>query len=216
MAWYTDRALSHFFCPSSTISSNNQDHSETAPVPTTLPLTTAQYEKLVELGTFEGATGQVELINGRIVRMPPQEPEHSDPIDYLSEWSVLQSKGQFTIRVEKPIRIPDHHSCPEPDLAWVARRRYFDQHPNPLDVCLLIEVSFSSSQFDRAEKQTLYARSGIVEYWQVDVPSRTVSVHRSPKDGEYATVQILDTSMTISPQCSPESVLPIKELFANQ
>jgi hypothetical protein len=63
-----------------------------------------------------------------------QGPEHSDPIDYLNEWSVLQSKGQFTIRVEKPIRIPEQNSCPEPDLAWVARRRYFDQHPNSLDV----------------------------------------------------------------------------------
>jgi len=197
------------------MSSMTQNDSETAPIPTTLPLTTAQYEKLVELGTFEGSTGQIELINGRIVRMNPQGPEHSDPIDFLTEWSVLQSKSQFTIRIEKPIRIPDHHSCPEPDLAWVARRRYFDQHPNPLDVYLLIEVSFSSSQFDRAEKQTLYARSGIIEYWQVDVPSRTVSVHRSPKEGAYANVQILDASMTISPQCSPESVLPIKELFAN-
>jgi Uma2 family endonuclease len=160
------------------MSSMTQNDSETAPIPATLPLTTAQYEKLVELGTFEGSTGQIELINGRIVRMNPQGPE--------------------------------------PDLAWVARRRYFDQHPNPLDVYLLIEVSFSSSQFDRAEKQILYARSGISEYWQVDVPSRTVSVHRSPKEGAYANVQILDASMTISPQCSPESVLPIKELFANE
>ena len=197
------------------MSSITQNYSDPAPVPATLPLTTAQYEKLVELGSFEGATGQIELINGRIVRMNPQGPEHSDPIDYLNEWSVLQSKGRFTIRIEKPIRIPEQNSCPEPDLAWVARRRYFDQHPNPLDVFLLIEVSFSSSQFDRAEKQTLYARSGIVEYWQVDVPSRTVSVHRFPKDGAYTTVQILDTSMTIAPQCSPESVLQMKELFAN-
>lgn len=197
------------------MSSMTQNDSETAAIPATLPLTTAQYEKLVELGTFEGATGQIELINGRIVRMNPQGPEDSDPIDYLTEWSVLQSQGRFTIRIEKPIRIPEQNSCPEPDLAWVARRRYFDQHPNPLDVYLVIEVSFSSSQFDRAEKQILYARSGISEYWQVDVPSRTVSVHRSPKEGAYANVQILDASMTISPQCSPESVLPIKELFAN-
>jgi Uma2 family endonuclease len=86
-------------------------------LPTTLPLTTEQYEKLVELGTFEGQTGQIELINGRIVRMNPQGPQHSDPIDFLTEWSFRNATDRFTIRAEKPIRIPDNNSCAEPDLA---------------------------------------------------------------------------------------------------
>lgn len=104
--------------------------------PKTLPLTTEQFEKLVELATFEKMNGQIELINGRIVRMNPQGPEHSDPIDFLTEWCVLNAVGQFTIRVEKSIRIPLENSCPEPDLAWVTRRRYVDQHPNPkMSIC---------------------------------------------------------------------------------
>lgn len=185
-------------------------------LPATLPLTTEQYEKLVELSSFEGMTGQIELINGRIVRMNPQGPEHSDPIDFLMEWSVLNAMGRFTIRVEKPIRIPDNNSCPEPDLAWVTRRRYVDQHPNPQDIHLLIEVSFSSSLFDRTEKQQLYASVGIAEYWQVDVPTRRVTVYRVPKDGVYTSVTSVDESMTLSPQCSLESVLHIKDLFVGK
>ncbi len=63
-------------------------------LPTTLPLTIEQCEKLVEMATFEGRTGQIELINGRIVRMDPQGPQHSDPIDFLTEWSFL-SQGHY-------------------------------------------------------------------------------------------------------------------------
>ncbi len=185
-------------------------------LPTTLPLTTEQYEKLVELGAFEGMTGQIELINGRIVRMNPQGPEHSDPIDFLTEWCVLNASGRFTIRVEKPIRIPDCNSCPEPDLAWVTRRRYVDHHPNPEDIHLIVEVSFSSSLFDSTEKQRLYASSRVIEYWQVDVPSRRVTVYRDPKDGVYTSVASFDESKTLSPQCSLESVLHIKDLFVNK
>lgn len=82
----------------------------------------------------------------------PQGPQQADPIDFLTEWSSLNSRGRFTVRVEKPSRIPEFNSCPEPDLAWVSRRRCEDQHPNPVDIHWLIEVSFSSSLFDTPEK----------------------------------------------------------------
>jgi Uma2 family endonuclease len=112
--------------------------------------------------------------------------------------------------------VPEYHSCPEPDLAWVARCRYFAQHPNPVDIHLLIEVSFSSSQFDTTEKQRLYASAGVVEYWQVDVPKRTVTVYQSPQNGSYALIALRDVSESISPQCCPEAMLQIKDLFVTE
>ena len=81
---------------------------------------------------------------------------------------------------------------------------------------LVIEVSFSSSLFDRTEKQQLYASGQIQEYWQVDVPSRMVTVYRVPQDGVYTLVTSFDESMTLSPQCSLESVLHIKDLFVGK
>jgi Uma2 family endonuclease len=198
------------------MSTLNGIHPSDASLPETLPLTIEQYEKLVELGTFAGTSGQIELINGRIVRMNPQGPEHSDPMDYLNEWSVLNSRGRFTIRVEKPIRIPSSHSCPEPDLAWVSRRRYVSLHPSPADVQLLIEVSFSSSQFDTSEKQQLYATAEIVEYWQVDVRKKNVTVYRLPQNGTYTLVVTLDNTMSLSPQCAPDATLHIKDLFVTE
>lgn len=88
------------------------------PVP--VPITTEQYEMLVNAGTFEQASGQIELIHGRIVRMNPQGPEHSDPIDFLTEWSIESVRRRYTVRVEKPIRIPEHLSCPE--QIWLGPR----------------------------------------------------------------------------------------------
>ena len=181
--------------------------------PVTLPITTEQYETLVNAGAFEGAQGQIELIHGRIVRTNPQGPAHADPIDVLNEWSIESVQRRYTIRVEKPIRIPEHLSSPEPDIAWVTRHRYRTQHPSPADIHLLIEVSQSSSTFDRTEKMQLYAEAQIVEYWQVDLPSRVVTVHRDPEGETFRSVEAFDESATIHPLCLPTAKLVLATLF---
>ncbi len=43
-------------------------------VPITIPISVKQYASLVERGEFAAVSGQVELINGRIVRKNPQGP----------------------------------------------------------------------------------------------------------------------------------------------
>jgi Uma2 family endonuclease len=184
--------------------------------PATIPISTEQYRAMVERGDFEKVVGQVELIHGRIVHMNPQGPQHCDPIDCLTEWSIHRSLGSFTIRVEKPIQIPDRYSCPEPDVSWVTRRRYADRHPIPDEVHLLIEVSYSSSNFDGTEKLQLYASAKIGEYWRVDVPLQAVFIHRAPVDVNYTSVERFDKGQTIHPLCMPEASLDIASLFAEQ
>ena len=181
--------------------------------PVTVPLTTEQYETLVDAGSFDQTLGQIELINGRIVQMNPQGPEHAHPIDVLNEWSIESVQRQFTIRVEKPIRIPSRMSCPEPDIAWVTRQNYHVQHPSPDDIHLLIEVSHTSSRFDRTEKLQLYAESSVTEYWQIDLPGRVVTVHREPQGDLFRQVQSFDAAQTISPVCLPDAKLVIANLF---
>lgn len=181
--------------------------------PTTIPLTVKQYETLVERGDFDAFTGQIELIRGRIVHMNPQGPQHSDPIDLLTEWSFEQTQRRFTIRAEKPIVIANANSCPEPDIAWVTRRRYVDRHPLPDDVHLLIEVSYSSVDFDRTEKLSLYAEAGIQEYWQVDVPSRSVVVYCEPVAASYRSVATYACGTKLSPICLPDAGLEVSALF---
>jgi Uma2 family endonuclease len=81
---------------------------------------------------------------------------------------------------------------------------------------LLIEVSLSSSQFDTTEKQQLYATAGIVEYWQVDIRKKNVTVYRLPQNGTYTSIVTLDNTMSLSPQCAPDATLHIKDLFVSE
>jgi len=198
----------------STIDSiGNNEIPEPATHPVTLPVTVAQYRVLVDSGAFQHHQGQVELIYGRIVEMNPQGPQHADPIDELNEWSVGNAKAKFRVRIEKPIEIVDHHSSPEPDVAWVTRRRYQDRHPTPEDIHLLTEVSYSSQSFDRAEKLRLYAQSGIAEYWIVDVPAQAVEVFIDPHESEYRSSTRHGITETIAPRCHAGAQLRISRLF---
>ena len=181
--------------------------------PVTDPITIEQYETLVDAGAFDQTLGQIELINGRIVQKIPQGPEHAHPIDILNEWSVESVRRQFFIRVEKPIRIPSRMSSPEPDIAWVTRQNYHDQHPSPDDIHLLIEVSHTSSRFDRTEKLQLYAESKTAEYWQIDIPGRIVTVHQQPQGDLFRQVQSFDAAQTVSPGCLPDAKLSVADLF---
>ena len=199
----------------STIDSiSNDGVSGPAAYPTTLPITVPQYRLLAESGTFDRHVGQVELIYGRIVWINPQGPQHADPIDELTEWSVESAKSKFRVRIEKPIEIVELHSSPEPDIAWVTLRRYGDRHPTPEDIHLLIEVSYSSQTFDRAEKLRLYAESNIVEYWIVDVPAQTVEVFSNPQGTEYRQSSLHQKTEAIAPACLPAAQLRIARLFS--
>jgi Uma2 family endonuclease len=184
-------------------------------MPQTLPVSVDQYRLLVEHGTFADRRGRVELIYGKIVEMNPQGPEHADPIDELGNWSHHYAGDLFRIRIEKPIEVPGLNSSPEPDIAWVTKRRYADRHPLPEEVFLLIEVSGNSKVFDGGEKRRLYAEAGIAEYWIVDIVAKTVEVMTQPVGSEFAHSVLYDVTAQVSPKCLPSAVLPITQLFSN-
>jgi len=182
-------------------------------LPVTLPVTVQQYAELVDQGLFENSSGQIELINGRIVQMNPQGPQHSDPIDLLGEWSAEQSNRRYRIRIEKPIVLPNSSSTPEPDIAWVTRKSYAVRHPGPEDIVLLIEASVTSITFDLGEKCDVYASAGVPEYWQINVPRRELRVHRNPVNGIFRTITTHPQNDSIAPLCLPTATLQIAHLF---
>lgn len=185
-------------------------------LPVTLPVSVEQYAKLVERGYFDGHVGDIELINGRILRINPQGPQHADPIDRLGEWSTEQSQRAFRIRIEKPVVLPNSSSTPEPDIAWVKRQSYAQRHPGSEDILLLIEASVSSIGFDTGEKCEVYARAGIPEYWQINVPRREIRVYRDPNAGSFSSVSTHTAGEAISPLCLPAAILDFSSLFETQ
>ena len=124
---------------------------------TTAKWTLDDYHRMVEVGIL--SKRHVELLNGEVVEMPPEGPEHAqsstDAADYLR--SLL---GEVAlVRDAKPITILDSASEPEPDLAIVQplRELYRTRHPYPQNIFWLVEFSNTSLSKDLDAKRKAYA-----------------------------------------------------------
>lgn len=144
------------------------------------------YDRLVEAGAFENE--RVELINGLILNMSPQKPEHAFPLRKLMRLlpRALEGGG-FTLQVQSPFVAGDY-SEPEPDLAAVPDLDYSHRHPD--EAGLIVEVSNGAKalQQDLVEMAAVYAGSKVQEYWVVDVTSRCIWVHRQPGQGRWGSI----------------------------
>ncbi len=151
--------------------------------------TVQEYHKMVEAGILT-ADDRVELIKGEIVKMSPVGRRHSSHVKRLNELFVLRLTPNVTVGVQDPVELDDS-SEPEPDLALLRRRADFYEagHPQPQDIFLLVEVADTTVEFDRTVKIPLYAESGILEVWLVDVNNQCVEVYRQPSPNGYEEVR---------------------------
>ncbi len=168
-----------------------------------------QYDQMIRCGVFDrGPRQRLEFIHGEMREMTPIGSEHEVIVDWLTEWSIDNlPKGKAWVRVQNSIGLTELESAPEPDLAWVSRRDFRRGRPTSEDVLLVIEVAESSLSYDRGEKADLYAEAGIADYWVVNVPARTIDVHRDPQDGRYRTVRSFAGSDELRPLCEPNLAL---------
>lgn len=182
---------------------------------TALRLTLDEYDRMIEEGVFDATRDKrIELINGELHEMSPPGPDHEDVIDELNDWSTLNTpRDRVRVRVQNSIGISPSASAPEPDVAWVVRRRYRKYRPLPEDVLLVIEVSDSTVRNDRLIKGPLYAEAGIAEYWIVNIPGRCVEVHRDPGSGGYRDIQSFGIAESVRSLAFPELELPVATLF---
>jgi len=67
--------------------------------------------------------------------------------------------------------------------------------------------------FDLTTKARLYARSGIVEYWVLDVAGRRLIVHRDPVDGQYQSVIAFSEEERVATLAAPEQDIRVGELL---
>lgn len=97
---------------------------------------------------------------------------------------------------------------------WLQASRYRERHPNASDVKLAIEVSDSSLQSDLTEKTQLYAESGVIELWIVDVQGQCIHVFRKPSCTGYLETFIPIRSDELKPLEPCENPICLQELFA--
>lgn len=173
--------------------------------------TVEDYHRMIEIGLLAGR--QVELIDGQIINMSPELPIHR--VTYRRGVKYLEGLlgGRAVVFATAPITLPDHGE-PQPDISILMppESRYETRHPGPEDIYWLIEVSNSTLAYDLGEKAQLYARSGIPEYWVLDIPNTRLWVHRQPQAGEYCSVVPYSTDQ-VQPLALPEVAVAVERLL---
>jgi len=152
-------------------------HAATAPVP--YRFTREEYYRMGEAGLFLGK--RVELLDGEIITMPPQNPPHASGLTRVPSVLMRVLGTAVTLRVQLPI-VLDDWSEPEPDIAICQPDPddYMSAHPRADQVLLLIEVADSSLPYDRGRKIPAYARSGIPECWILNLVDRKIELFSDP------------------------------------
>jgi Uma2 family endonuclease len=175
--------------------------------------TVDEYHRMIAAGILT-PRDRVELLDGHIIEMVPQEPPHASTTSSLGNDFVLLFAGKAWVRQQLPITIAPS-SEPEPDIAVVKidPKRYRDRHPVPEEVYLLIEVADSSLTYDRDRKAQVYAKAHIPEYWVIDVNQRQVLVFRKPQGEVYQVKQVLAITDSIAPAAFPEIVIKLSNLL---
>lgn len=157
---------------------------------------------------------QVELLNGEIIEMTPEGPEHAqvttDAADYLRHLFA----GRALIREAKPITLPNSNSEPEPDITIASPQRaiYRTRHPYPEDIFWVIEYANTSWVKDSEVKRSTYVKAGIPEYWIINLKQRNVTVLRQPDQDNYQQAITL-VQGTLTPQACPDVEISVQRLI---
>jgi Uma2 family endonuclease len=174
--------------------------------------TREEYDRLIEAGVLSPEE-RVELLEGDLVRMWPQNPAHAIAISNVEEALREVFRTGFYVRVQMPI-VGGDDSEPEPDVAVVRghRRNYVRAHP--ATAVLVVEVSDSTLDYDRRRKGSAYARTDVLDYWIVNLVNRLVEVYRDPTDDRgYQTMERFRPGETITPLGAPLASIAVDDLL---
>ncbi|MEG4483627.1 Uma2 family endonuclease [Microcoleus sp. D2_18a_B4] len=175
--------------------------------------TVKEYHKLAEIGIFNPEE-RLELIEGNIIKIRAKGTLHAAATRRTASRLHNLLGNQATVYNKSPIALDDN-SEPEPDIA-VVRIDPFDyatHHPTPSEVYLIIEVADSSLTFDREIKAQIYARSGIADYWVLNVGERQLHVFLEPAEDGYQSEVILGESAIVSPLEFPAFNIAIQAML---
>lgn len=153
---------------------------------------------MAEAGVL-GPDDAVELIEGQIVEMSPENSPHRVAIAKTSE-AFIRALQDLSYFVQSQSTLPlDELNVPEPDLA-VLRGAPDDVLDSEPEVVLIVEVADTSLDQDRTVKQALYAQNDISEYWIINLRERTVEVYWEPSESEYRQRRTRSEEETVTPR----------------
>lgn len=148
------------------------------PAPAAARYTSRAYFDLVAGGDIH-PDDRVELLEGVIVAMSPQNPRHASATTRVDTALRRAVTERAVVRVQLPL-IAGTFSVPEPDVALVPGRDADYDHAHPTAALLVVEIADSSLLQDRLTKAGIYAAAGVPQYWIVNLRDDCVEVFTAP------------------------------------
>lgn len=176
-------------------------------------ITVEEYDLMIEKGVFD-ENDQVELLNGGIVEKMPKGKNHANYNDIAADLFKEKLGKKVWVRNQNPIWLDDF-SEPEPDLALVEPpfNKYFNSHPIPEEIYLLVEVSDSTLGYDRNTKAEAYSRAGIRQYIVLNVQEKTIEDYREPGADGFQSKQTHRAGDNFNLVIFPQISFEVNEFF---
>ncbi len=168
------------------------------------------YHQMIETGLLEDKP--VELLEGEIINMSPEEIPHSYTNRSVAKYLTKLLEGKALLSEAHPITLDN--SEPEPDIAVVRLPEtiYTQHHPYAEDIYWLVEIANKSLDKDLHQKNITYARNGIPEYWVIDLVNKKLWVMTNPQDNNYRDIKELTTGV-IKPVAFPDMEIELEKLL---
>jgi Uma2 family endonuclease len=159
----------------------------------------------------------LELVQGELIDKMPKTRPHSIGLKVLYQW-LMQTFGAAFVEQEVPIDVAPKDnptSEPEPDIIVLKREfsSFTSANPGSEDLSLVVEIAYSTIDFDLTTKAALYARAEIPEYWVLDVVGRRLLVHRDPRNGKYGSVVAFGEHESVAPLAAPQQAFHVRDAF---
>lgn len=176
-------------------------------------LTATRYFALVDEGLLQ-PEDRVELLEGLIVAMSPQNPPHAGTVSHAL-YALLRSVGnRAVVRSQLPL-VLSRHSVPEPDIAVVPGRLSDYDRAHPTTALLVVEVADTSLIQDRLTKAAIYAAAEIPEFWIINLRDKCVEIHRDPdaRARRYRSARTARRSERIKLAALPTVSIAVRDLL---
>lgn len=175
--------------------------------------TVHEYHRMADAGILGEDDGD-ELINGEILEGEKITPKHASCVNTCGYLCFERLGDSAIISIQNPVRLSLYDE-PLPDIALLRppMDAYWEQHPTASDILLLIEVADSSYQFDRTIKIPLYATTGVLEVWLIDLNRQRILLYSEPHEGSYKVMRQFRPGREIASVVAPALSLKVDTIF---
>jgi Uma2 family endonuclease len=167
------------------------------------------FVRMIDAGIFD-PDDRVQLIDGVLVQMSPQNDPHARAIVRISNLLARRLGTRADVACQVPFNASEY-SRPEPDVAlWPLSPR--GDEPVPSQPMLVIEIADSSVRDDRLIMAPIYAAAGVPEYWIVNLRAGLVEVHTDPTEDGYQHLETRPRGAAITLISFPDVEVLVDEL----